>query len=90
MSYSVDAEQTSLHRTTSLAELMEKELMARIALLEAACVALLRVHPVPEQARDELRHAAERLLITLDDAPDEAVSTATALQYNALNAALCC
>ena len=72
------------------AELMEKELLARIALLEAACVALLRVHPVPEQARDELRFAAESLLVPLDDAPNASLASATALQYNALSAALCC
>lgn len=90
MSYSVGAEQHSLHRINPTAELMDKKLLARIALLEAAVLALLRVHPVPEQGRDELRHAAERVLSSLDDAPDHGVAATTALQYNVLCEALAC
>jgi hypothetical protein len=54
---------------------MEMELaaaLARITILEAGLRAALRMHPVPDAARDEIQDAAERALLDLGDTADEA------------------
>lgn len=90
----MDAEQNSLHRINAMAELMEsaavRALMARVEILEAAIKTLLRTHPVPDMARDEVRDAAEAFLSDLDDAPDAIAGAAAAMQCNALCEAIAC
>jgi hypothetical protein len=73
----------------SKTELLEPNLSARLELLEAALCALLRLHPVPDMARAEIRGAANGLLEQLDDAPNADRAAHIAAHCNQLCDALC-